>query len=54
MWVDDRGSLSTVYNDGETKTCGWIVRAHSIRSTGKSHMWSELTTPDDQEVDMVI
>ena len=50
MRVDYRGSLSTAYNDGEIKTCGWIVRAHSVRSTGKSHMWSELTIPDDQEV----
>ena len=22
MWVDYRGSLSTVYNDGEFSTCG--------------------------------
>ena len=22
MWVDYRGSLSTVYNDGEISTCG--------------------------------
>ena len=54
MWVDYRGSSSTVYNDEEITTYGWIVTAHSVRSTGKSHMWSELTRPDDQEVDMVI
>ena len=22
MWIDYRGSLSTVYNDGEISTCG--------------------------------
>ena len=26
MWVDYRGSLSTVYNDGEISTRGWVVR----------------------------
>ena len=25
MRVDYRGSLSTVYNDGEISTCGWII-----------------------------
>ena len=32
MWVDYRGSLSTVYNDGEISTCGWIIEVHSVRS----------------------
>ena len=36
MWVDYRGSLSTVYNDGEISTCGWIIEAHSVRSTMKT------------------
>ena len=25
MWVDYRGSLSIVYNDGEISTCGQVV-----------------------------
>ena len=33
MWVDYRGSLSTVYNDGEISTCGWIIDVHSVQST---------------------
>ena len=33
MWVDYRGSLSTVYNDGEISTCGWITEIHSVQST---------------------
>ena len=33
MWVDYRGSLSTVYNDGEISTCGWIIEVHSAQST---------------------
>ena len=33
MWVDYRGSLSTVYNDGEVSICGWIIEVHSIQST---------------------
>ena len=33
MWVDYRGSLSTVYNDGEISTCGWIIEVHSVQST---------------------
>ena len=32
MWVDYRGSLSTVYNDGEISTCGWIIEVHSVQS----------------------
>ena len=28
MWVDYRGSLSTVYNDGEISTCGEIWGFH--------------------------
>ena len=38
MWVDYRGSVSTVYNDGEISTCEWIVEVHSVQSTmmGKS------------------
>ena len=30
MWVDYRGSLSTVYNDGEISACGWIIEVHSV------------------------
>ena len=33
MWVDDRGSLTTDYNDGEISTCGWIIEVRSIQST---------------------
>ena len=33
MCVDYRGSLSTVYNDGEISTCGWIIEVHSVQST---------------------
>ena len=33
MWVDYRGSLSIVYNDGEISTCGWIIEVHSVQST---------------------
>ena len=33
MWVDYRGSLSTVYSDGEISTCGWITEVHSVQST---------------------
>ena len=33
MWVDYRGSLSTVYTDGEISTCGWIIEVHSVQST---------------------
>ena len=33
VWVDYRGSLSTVYNDGEISTCGWIIEVHSVQST---------------------
>ena len=38
MQVDYKGSLSTVYHDGEISTCGWILEVHSIQSTmmGKS------------------
>ena len=32
MWVDYRGPLSTVYNDGEISTCGEILEAHFISS----------------------
>ena len=28
-----RGSLSTVYNDGEISTCGEIIEVHSVQST---------------------
>ena len=31
MWVDYRGSLSTVYNDEEISTCG--LEVHSVQST---------------------
>ena len=33
MWVDYRGPLSTVYNDEEISTCGWIIEVHSVQST---------------------
>ena len=33
MWADYRGSLSTVYNDGEISTCGYIIEAYSVQST---------------------
>ena len=33
MWVDYRGPLSTVYNDGEISTCGQIGEVHSVQST---------------------
>ena len=33
MWGDYRGSLSTVYNDGEISTCGEIIEVHSVQST---------------------
>ena len=32
MWVDYRGSLSTVYNDGGISTCDWIIEVHSVQS----------------------
>ena len=40
MWVEYRGPLSTVYNDGEISTCGWIIEVHSVQSTmmGKSEI----------------
>ena len=31
MWVDYRGSLSTVYNDGEISTCGYIIMCSKHR-----------------------
>ena len=33
MWVDYRGPVSTVYNDGEISTCGQIIEVHSVQST---------------------
>ena len=33
MWVDYRGSFSTVYSDGEISTCGQIIEVHSVQST---------------------
>ena len=30
MWVDYRGSLSTVYNDEEISTCGQIIYVGSL------------------------
>ena len=33
MWVDYRGPLSTVYNDGEISTYGWTIEVHSVQST---------------------
>ena len=32
MWVDYRGPLSTVYNEGETSTCGQTIEVHSVQS----------------------
>ena len=32
-YVDYRGSLSTVYNDGEISTCWEIIEVHSVQST---------------------
>ena len=36
MWVDYRGSLIIVYNDGGggVSTCGWIIESHSIQLVG--------------------
>ena len=31
MWVDYRGPLSTVYNDGEISAYGWIIEVHSVQ-----------------------
>ena len=33
MWVDYRGPLSTVYNDGEISICDQIIEVHSVQST---------------------
>ena len=33
MWVDYGVSFSTVYNDEEISTCGWIIEVHSVQST---------------------
>ena len=33
MWVNYRGSLSTVYSDEGITTCGWIIEVHSVQST---------------------
>ena len=38
MWVDYRGPLSTVYNDGEISTCGWIIEVHSVQSIMMEHL----------------
>ena len=35
MWVDFRDSLSTVYNDGEVSTCGWVLEIHSVQYDGE-------------------
>ena len=44
MWVDYRGSLSTVYNDGEISTCGEITEVHPVQSTmmGTTHRQTSL------------
>ena len=46
MWVDYRGSLSTVYNDGEISTCGLIIEVHSVQSTmmGRSQHMGRLSS----------
>ena len=46
MWVDYRGPLSTVYNDGEISTCGWLIEVHSVQSTlmGRS-LWVDYSGP---------
>ena len=41
MWVNYRGSLSTVYSDEGITTCGWIIEVHSVQSTvvgGSQHV----------------
>ena len=43
MWVDYRGSLSTVYSDGEISTCGEIIEVHSVQSTEDLNMWVQST-----------
>ena len=57
MWVDYRGSLITVYNDGEISTCGYITEVHSVQSTimGDLNMWvdyggSLITVYNDREI----
>ena len=47
MWVDYRGPLSTVYNDGEISTCGWTMEVHSEQSTmmGDLNMWVDYRGP---------
>ena len=50
MWVDYRGPLSTVYNDGEISTCGQTIEVHLVQSTmmgrsqhvGKLHVEAKL------------
>ena len=42
MWVDYRGSLSTVYNDGEISTCGWIIEVHSVQYLGYVDKWAAI------------
>ena len=37
MWVDYRGSLSTVYNDGEISTCGEIITGTLSHEEGITH-----------------
>ena len=48
MWVDCRGPLSTVYNDGEISTGGQVIEIYSVQSTvmGRSqHMWVDYRGP---------
>ena len=44
MWVDYRGLLSTVYNDGEILIRGLIIEVHSVQSImmGRSQHVSRL------------
>ena len=38
MWVDYRGSLSTVYNDGEISTCGQFEGFTMLRNDVRVHL----------------
>ena len=53
MWVDYRGPLSTVYNDGEISTCGEIL---DFASTRYNHIQSCTTyhTPDMHDKIIII
>ena len=44
MWVDYRGSLSTVYNDGEISTCGGLTGDEVLTCANKKNPRSSLGT----------